>query len=215
MAWVIKNASSGTIIITDINLTFGPQQIRDLDIIGRDNAERSTDLKVLLAQRNSPLKEIAKDARQGQLDPKIAQQVNDALLKITDVSQQATQAQTEQNEKISALEQKVAETQQMTRDVLEEIRAMSKKFPLHVNVVGEAMKNISVERKEIAEQRAALADLAESGASESEIAVQDRILAARDKRLEKNCKNLGESISHEGVDLEKSLEALDELGIGN
>ena len=60
MAWVVQSTHGGPLEVRDINLMFGPNQIRDLDIVGRENAERSNDIKYLFTK--GWLREIRKDA---------------------------------------------------------------------------------------------------------------------------------------------------------
>ena len=59
MAWIIQSNSEGPVIIADIGLTFSAKQIKNVDLIGRHNAEQSNDLKLMI--QKGFLKEIKKD----------------------------------------------------------------------------------------------------------------------------------------------------------
>lgn len=208
MAWMIQSNAEGPVIIADIGLTFTARQIKNVDLIGRNNAEQSNDLKLMLLK--GFLKEIKKDASEETVDPKFIQQMQ----------QQITQAQNivqTQSEMIGTLEtqnqelkkQNVELHEKMDR-VLDEVKSFADKFPLQIRTIAEAMRNIEGERAVIARERS---ELPQSGESEAEIKTHDKILAMKEKKLEKNVKNLGSTISESANDYKDALDALDELNI--
>ncbi len=201
MAWLIQSNSEGPVIIADIGLTFTARQIKNVDLIGRHNAEQSNELKLMLAK--GFLKEIRKDASEEPLDPKIVQQFN------ATVQAQST--------KINALETQNEELKKQNDDlhtkmdrVLSEVQAFATKFPIDIRTIAEAMRNAETQRGHIVQQRA---ELAASGESEAEIKTHDKILAMKEKKLEKNVKNLGSTISESASDYKESLDALDQLDL--
>ena len=216
MSWIIKNEHGGPVIIHDLSVTFQGNQIRDLDIIGRENVERSNDLKVLFNMHH--LRQIRKDAHSSNsVDPKVIEQLNAAVVKVSEVSLKAASdqaAHAKQMEEIKAenegLKKGMAENTELTNKVLEEVRAFAQKFPTEVKTFAEAMRNAVAERQAIAQVRD---NLANTGTSEAEIKVQDKILALKDKKLEKNLNNLGKTVSSPSTDVKDALDAMDALGI--
>ena len=215
MSWVIKNEHSGPVIIHDLNVTFQGNQIRDLDIIGRENVERSNDLKILFNQ--SHLRQIRKDAHSSSVDPKVIEQLNAAVAKVSEVSVKAAADQAAHAKQMNdiqaeneSLKKSVAENTELTNKVLMEVQAFVQKSPVDAKTFAEAIRNAMAERTALAERRE---DLANSDISEAEIKVQDKILALKDKKLEKNLDNLGKTVSGSSADVKESLDALDALGI--
>ena len=216
MGWIIKNRHAGPVEVRDLSLWFQGLQIRDLDIIGRENVERSNDLKILMNQHF--LEQIRKDAHvSGAIDPKTVEQLNAAVAKVSEVSNKAAAdqaAHAKQMGDIQAenanLKKSMAEQATLTNTVLNEVREFAKKFPADIKTFSEAMRNIVAERQAISEKRE---ELAEAGVSEAEIKVADRILALKDKKLEKNLENLGKTVSGSAADVKGALDAMDELGI--
>ena len=216
MSWIIKNRHAGPVEVRDLSLWFQGLQIRDLDIIGRENVERSSDLKLLF--NKGFLEQIRKDAHvSGNVDPKVVEHLNAAVAKVEEVSNKAAAdqaAHARQMGDIQAenanLKKSMAEQAVLTNKVLEEVRAFAGKFPADAATFAEAMRNIVAERATIAEKRE---ELAEAGVSDAEIKVADRILALKDKKLEKNLENLGKTVSGSASDVKGALDAMDELGI--
>jgi hypothetical protein len=213
MAWIIRNETGGIFSVTDLNITFHPHQIRDMDLLGRENAEKSVQLKQLL--NGQTLKEIKKDFVPGCVDPQTVDRMEKAAEKFSVAAENAQKVQEAQNQRIADLQvkneeltKKLDESTATTNKVLEEFRAFAEKFPVQVKNIADAMRNISSERQDIAKQRDEMA-----GASDPEIKIQDRILALKDKKLEKNLDNLGKTISGPSTDVNDALKALDELGI--
>lgn len=214
MAWLIQHDKGGYYIVTDINISFGPNQIRDLDLIGRDVAEKSNDLKNAISTQK--LKEIRKDAITKDSDPAIVQ-MNETLKEQHGLAQQQAQRMDvveKQNEDLKQqnmdLKQQNIELKQKMDSVLDEVKSFADKFPIQIREIAEAMRNIQVERAHIAEK---LEALPQSGASDIEIKTQERILALKEKKLEKNVRNLGNTISHPDSDIQENLDALDALDI--
>lgn len=201
MAWIIKNSTAGTIIISDLNVTFGPHQIRDMDLVGRENAERSVELKTMLLP-GAPLKQIKKDDFSE--DNKVSQQLTEMKVKVSEATMLAHQLQQKNDE----LQAKVDANTELTSKVLQEIQAFSEKFPLQFKVYAEALRNIHTEKAEIGEKREALV---ESGASEAEIKLQERMLALKEKKLERNGQAIGKTMSESAEDVQETLDALDQI----
>lgn len=217
MAWMIQSNSEGPVIIADIGLTFTAKQIKNVDLIGRHNAEQSNDLKLMI--QKCFLKEIRKDPSEqgGGIDPKVVQQLQDSAAKAQEHAFAAAEVAAEQTQKIQNLEQQNNALKQQNEElhtkmdsVLNEVKAFSEKFPMEIKVIAEAMRNASAEHAHVAAVRQSLPS---SGDSEQEIKTQERILALKEKKLEKNIKNLGSTISHTATDAKESLDALDQLGI--
>lgn len=209
MPWIIQSLHEGPVIVNDLNLKFTKDQIRDVDLYGgRDNAERSNDLKCLIFKNY--LKEVRKDA------PSIDRAMPGDVGKIVDVVKQHS------DEHIQRIEQKLDQHKQemvaykqevldITNKVLSEVKAFAERYPLEIRTIAEAMRNITVERASISEQRSQLVD---SGESDADILAQDKLLAMKDKKLEKNLNRLGKTVSvSSDDDLEKSLKALEEIGL--
>jgi len=201
MAWLIQSNSEGPVIIADIGLTFTARQIKNVDLIGRHNAEQSNELKLMI--QKSFLKEIKKDASEDGVTSQVIQQFN------ATVEAQST--------KIEALEEQNQEMKKQNEDlhtkidkVLSEVQAFALKFPMDARTIAAAMRNIEAERGHIAQRRA---EFPSSGESEAEIKTHDKILAMKEKKLEKNVKNLGSTISESANDYKDALDALDELDI--
>jgi hypothetical protein len=214
MAWLIKNGE-GVVCIADLGLTFHPHQLKNVDLVGRSNAERSSELKQML--QKGQLEEIKKDPSEDTIDPKLVQQLNQTLQQTQITLQQAQETTQAQNGKISALETQNDELKKQNQElavkidtVLNEVRAFAEKMPLDAKVFAEALRNATSEKQMITAQREALST---AGESEAEIKMQDKILALKEKKLEKNIKNLGSTISQSADDFKDTLNALDELNI--
>lgn len=208
MAWIIQSEAQGPVIISDIGITLTYRQIRDLDLIGRDNAERSNDLKLMLMK--GFVKEIRKDAHVPAHSQDVIQKINDSMAQHVKIAEASNQRIEQLEQANAALNTKLDENNKLVATVLEEVRQFAEKRPLDVKVIAEAMRNILSERGSIAIQKQ---ELQESGLSEAEIKAKNRILELQDKKLEKNIKNLGDTISHPGSDLKDNLDALDQLDI--
>jgi chromosome segregation ATPase len=201
VAWLIQSDSEGPVLVGDLGLIFTYKQIKNIDLIGRNNAERSADLKYLLTKKY--LREIRKDASDDSPDPKLVQ-------KLTETVQQAQTQVEAQNEQISELTRQNAELQSKMDRVLEEVKAFAKQHPIDIKAFAEAMRNAAAEKQTITAEKE---KLGQEGVSEAEIKTQEKILSLKEKKLDKNLENLGKTISHSSEDYNDAIEALDKLGI--
>ena len=208
MSWLIQSEMEGPVLVADIGLTFTARQIKDIDLIGRCNAERSNDIKYLLLKKF--LKEIRKDPSDEGIDPKLVQQFAETVkkaeanVKLAEAHNEKLQTQNE------ALKKQNEEIHAKMDSVLNEVKAFAEKFPLELKTIGEAMRNIKIEQADVASRREFLP---QSGESEAEIATQDKILSMKEKKLEKNLGDLGKTISESAKDVNEALDAMDQLGI--
>ena len=207
MAWLIQSSSEGPVILADIGLTFTGGQIKNVDLIGRHNAEKSNDLKLML--QKGFLKELRKDSSDEVISPKLVENVNNVIQKANEIIQEAQATAKANNEKIESLEKKNEELHSKMDVVLREVQSFAEKFPIEIKTIAEALRNASGELGEVKENRA---NLSGSGESEVEIKTQERILALKEKKLEKNVKNLGSTVSGSATDYKESLDAMDQLG---
>jgi hypothetical protein len=212
MAWVIQSVSEGPVCITDIGITLTKGQIRDLDLIGRANAERSADTKFMLMK--GFVKTIRKDDEPDRPhDAGLIQKVH----QVHQATEQLAQSNADQSEQIRKLEQQNDRLQQalkeqsdLTNRVLEEVKAFAEKDPLGIRTIKAAIENIKIERGAVeAEKAAAPAEL-----SERELQAHQRMLEIKGKKLEKNYKDLGKTVSKSASeDVQSALDAMDKLGI--
>lgn len=232
MAWVIQSVMEGPVCLDDIGINLTKGQFRDLDLIGRENAERSNAVKLALAK--CWIRTVKKDASTsggGGVSPEVVEAITDATSKINEATSANTELVRRLEERNKELERQLEEQRKRfdeqlaeqrqhndnvvanANKVLDEVRSFSEKFPLEIRTIGEAMRNIQVERANVAEEKSSLAALAASGHSEAEIKAQEKILSLKDKKLEKNFKELGKTVSASATDVNDALDALDELGI--
>lgn len=218
MPWVIRSECAGPVVVNDINLTFTKGQVRDVDLYGgRENAERSNDLKMLVMK--GFLKEVHKD----NLPTKVAGDLGKIVEVVADVHKSVNDAATTNSENLGRiaaaqaemrreLAQHKAEMVDMHQKVLDEIRAFADKHPLQTQTIVQAIRNIVTERGVIAEKMASIKDEI-PGVSDADIRAEERMLAIRDRKLEKNLKNIGKSVSESSngdiADSLKELEGLD------
>lgn len=215
MAWIVQSMTEGPLCITDVGITMTKGQLRDLDLIGRDNAERSNDIKVLLLK--GFLRTVRKDASPSisSADPKIIEQLKEAAEMANKANQQLETA----NANNAALQQQLAEQKKKTEEavdiskkVLEELRAFAEHDPLGIRTIKKALENIQAEKgqvvKEIAESRKAPEPV-----SDRELKTHEQILRAKERKLEKNFKELGKTVSKSAEDIDDLVDAMDEEGI--
>jgi len=215
MAWIVKNISDSIIDIRELCINFQGKAVKDLDIIGRDNAERSSELKQMF--QKGFLITIAKDPAP-KIDGQLIQKLEAAAGKIEKATSQGEQHAAELEKLKQSNEELKTQVQQANIQmaskvdgILEQVKAYAEKFPIHAQVVAEALKNIKIEKGDIASQRE---QLQSSGTSEGEIKTQDKILAAKEQKLQKNVENMGRTVFHDDkADLDKQLKALEEAGI--
>lgn len=230
MAWIIQNLSGGPVIINDLNITLIRAQMKDLDLLGREIAERSNDVKILIA--NQIIATIRKDpyTPAGQLDPKIV----DDLKQTAEAAKLAAQEQSkinqeqqaqilkqnafleEQKTKMDELTKQSQEQQKLLADsaqreqrIIDEVKAYFDKDPLGVRKIKEALDNIKIEKAQvIAEQKAPHPEM-----SERELEAHNKILERRVGKLDRNYNDLGKTVSAEAEDMDEVMDAMDDLGI--
>lgn len=170
MTWRVQSAMEGPLNIADMGLAFMKGQIRDLDLVGRENADRSSDIK--LALMKGWLRELEKgpSASPAGLDPAVVDNLTQAAQKASDMASKASETVAAQSDLISRLEEtnnrleaqldkyeedaKIKDRQQAellekTQRILDEVRAYNERDPLTLRTIKEAMKNIQVEKKEV------------------------------------------------------------------
>jgi hypothetical protein len=215
VAWIVQNTSNSIVCIDDLGIVLQRGQTRDLDLIGRDNAERSRNLKNAIS--GGLLTEVKKDV----ISPAgsgIDQQMVDSMKKTTEQAVAAAtaahdavkfQAETIKNQNQVMAEQSAA--LKSTTAALDKMRDLFERFPEEMRAIKDAMTNIKIERTVIAEKQSTpLTD----GMSEAELKTQEKILKKRDAALEKNYQQLGETITKKvDADLGDALDAMDQLGI--
>ena len=217
MTWVIQSATEGPVIINDIGITLTKGQIRDLDLIGRENAERSGDVKYLLMK--GLVREIRKDPPPVAASSQALEAVNEQLGQVTAITAQQKvliENLEKQNSQLAGqLQEQKTNAEAVlskTQKILEEVQAFAQRDPLNAKAIKEALENIMGEKGEIAARKAELEKQA-SEMSQKELETQNRILDMKEKRLEKNAKEMGKTVSKSAESVQESLDALDELGI--
>jgi ElaB/YqjD/DUF883 family membrane-anchored ribosome-binding protein len=224
MPWIIQSASEGPVIVNDINATFKKGDVKDVDLCGgRENAERSNDLKMLIMK--GFLKEIRKDPPNAAVVAhtvdvgKMMEPLTKHLGEVHQTIQNTADASNDNMKRIEAtqaemrreLDDHKKEVMDMHKKILDEIRTFSEKHPLQTQTIIQAMKSIVVERGVIAEKIEAIRT---SDETDIDIRAEERLLSIRDKKLEKNLKNLGKTMSESSVDdIEASLKALEDIDL--
>jgi ElaB/YqjD/DUF883 family membrane-anchored ribosome-binding protein len=221
MPWIIQSASEGPVVVSDINATFTKGQIRDVDLHGgRNNAERSNELKMLIMK--GFLKEIRKDPPSVSPVTDVGKMMEPLSKHLEEVHQTVHSSAAESNDKMRRIEEAQAEMRReladhkrdvidMHQKILDEFRAFADKHPLQTQTIVQAIKNIVVERGVIADKLAAIQT---TDSSDADIKTEERLLAIRDRKLEKNLKNLGKTMSESSVgDIEASLKALEDMDL--
>jgi len=215
VAWIVQNTSNSIVCIDDLGIVLQRGQTRDLDLIGRDNVERSRNLKNAIS--GGLLTEIKKDV----VSPAgsgVDQQMVDSMKKTTEqavaaatAAQDAVKVQAETIKNQNQVMAEQSEALKNTTAALDKMRGLFERFPEEMRAIKDAMTNIKIERTVIAEKQAApLTD----GMSEAELKTQEKILKKRDAALEKNYQQLGETITKKvDADLGDALDAMDQLGI--
>lgn len=217
MAWIVQSVSEGPVCITDVGITMTKGQLRDLDMIGRDNAERSNDIKVLMLK--GFIRTVRKDAAPSSVatpDPKIMEQLKAA----SEMAAKANEALNAANANNIALQQQLVEQKQKTdeavdlaKKVLEEVRAFAKSDPLGVRTIKEALENIKTEKIQVVQQIAETEAKVKENVSDRELKAHEQILKAKEKKLDKNFKDLGHTVSKSSDSVEDLLDTLDKEGI--
>lgn len=234
MVWRVQSLCEGPVVLNDIGFTFIKGGIRDLDLIGRENAEKSNDIK--LALQKGWIKTLQKDPStpSGGIDQAILDKLQESSIKATAAAVQAEktaasqadmigrleeskakleennsklQAQIEvQQTKLEAQQAQMSELVDKSNQILSEVRAFVEKSPIDARVMAEALRNIKIERTD-------LHGMISTGDSATEIEAKQKILRMRDEKLKKNADNIGKAISKTAEDIDDTLEALDALGI--
>lgn len=223
MSWMIQSMNEGPIILSDVGITMTRGQIRDLDLIGRENAERSNDIK--LALMKGWIKELRKDAHSASgIDPKIVQQMQEAASKANHVAEQLEQVTADQKQTIGKLEESnkrlgeeleaqkatTAEVLSNTKQLMTKMQEMIDQDPLRMRAIKEAIANIKVEQVAVSKEQK---ELAASGDSEAEIKAREKILQMKEKKLKKNYDDIGRTMTDDSSQIDEALDALDSLGI--
>lgn len=229
MVWRVQSVSEGPVVLNDIGFIFTKGAIRDLDLIGRENAEKSNDIK--LALQKGWLKELEKSGRPSlpespALDSGLIDKLNESINKANATVAQTEQVSAAQQAMIAKLEennsklQAQLQAQQQKLDnqetqmsvlvsksdaILAEVKALFDKDPIGTRTMLEALKNIKSERADIKEA------METTGDSEQEIAASHKILEMRDKKLEKNADQIGKSLSKDSESLDDMVDDLDEI----
>ena len=229
MAWIIQSASPGPIVINDLGIMLTFNQTRDIDLIGRENAERSNDIKYFLAKEM--IKTIRKDAYvSDKLDPALVQQIKtnseeiktaaSNLSKIEGSVNQAFQAAQMAQEAVVKMNDELDEQKKQNEAILETnkkvldvVMKFAEDHPVEIRKIKEALENIKIERTVISEKQQALEQSTEM--SDAEIKTQEKILGLKDKRLEKNITEIGKKIvkSEDSKDISDAISGLEDLGI--
>jgi hypothetical protein len=230
MTWRVQSKMEGPLNLADIGLTFTKGQIRDLDVIGRENAEKSNDIK--MAMMKGWIIQLSKDAGPPKtIDQGVVEGLHQAAVKAGEVATQASQAVATQNEMIARLEatikmqaEQLAKYQEESRKkqkqqdqlmdktdkILTEVREFAARDPLRLQDIKTALLGIQAERGEISKQ---LEQVSKSETSDAEVHAHQKILEIKEKKLAKNFEDLGRTISQEADNVQDALDAMDQLGL--
>ena len=221
MAWEITSTLEGPVELSDLGIVLTKNcPRRDLDLIGRENAERSNDIKIAMAK--GWIKTIRKDpsARDaGGVSLQVVQQLQEATKRVNEAAAAHAEVVKQLDDRNSRLEeledrnrkleQSLQEQKGKQEEILAEVRAFADAFPLGIKTIKEAMKNAQAERTVIAAEREKMS----SADTDADLKAQARILEAKDKKLEKNVNHLGKTVSKSAEDMKDVMDAMDELNI--
>lgn len=221
MAWIIQSACDGPILINDLGLTLHKGQMKDLDLLGRENAERSNDVKVLLNMNPPRIRTVKKDpyTPPGQVDPQVLKDLTETASKARETVEAQAAIIKDLRDDVSAAKENAADLRAQNQAIILKMEAVlsavskfAEEHPREIRTIKEAIENIKVERSQIAEKKAEIQ--ASTDMTDAEIKMQDKLLTIRDKKLEKNYKDLGKTITKgEDASVDEALDAMDELGI--
>ena len=218
MSWIVQNMCEGPLCITDVGITMnGKGQLRDLDLIGRDNAERSNDIKLLL--QKGFVRTVRKDAApsvSAPPDPKLMEQLKTTAEMATKANEaliMASQQNTALQQQLDDQRKQNSETMDLAKKILEEVRGFAKAEPLDVRVIKEALDNIKAEKLHVARQIAEVEEAKPKDITDRELEAHEKILKVKEKKLEKNFQELGHTISKSAEDVDDVLGALEDEGI--
>ncbi len=229
--WIIQSIHQGPVFLNDVGIMLTHGQTRDLDLIGRENAERSNDVKIGLKMKY--IQTVTKDPYipPNQIDAGVVAQMNQAsqqtaaaALQMQDVAvaqsqliarlEEQLKAQIQRNTELEAqMKKQGAQTEELldtTNKVLQEVKDFAEKHPVEIRSLKETLENIQVEKVQVARE---LERLPASGMSEAEIKAQERILKLKEQKLEKNAETIGKSIAQSATDIQSELDAMDAMGI--
>jgi hypothetical protein len=226
--WIVQSVFAGPLVINDLGLMFTYGQTRDLDMLGRDIAERSASLKQALD--DGKLRTIKKTAAANTVSEETIAQLTEASNQSMQAAGKMEQVASAHEEYIKALKEQIAllteqnkalqeqakaqsvqmtQVQETTNKVLEKVMAYAESHPLEIRQLKQTFENIQVERGRIAQQ---ISELPTSGMSEEEIKTQERMLKARDQKLQRNAENIGKTVSqNDASDVNAALDALKDL----
>jgi len=210
MAWVVQSTHGGPLEVRDLNLMFGPNQIRDLDIVGRENAERSNDIKYLFTKgwlrelRKDPftssssadmsgMQKVVEEASKASLDAKAATEALNLKLQQENQSLKAKMEEMERSQK---------EGSQKMDQLISLVRAFAEANPAEARATAAAMRNIKAEQEQVDEEM-----------SKAEIEAHHKILDMKKKKLQQNMENLGKTVVQSSGDVKEALDAMDQLDL--
>jgi len=221
MSWIVQNMCEGPLCITDVGITMnGKGQLRDLDLIGRDNSERSNDIKVLLLK--GFIRTVRKDAAPPAVsmapDPKLMEQLKTTVEMATKANEAliaASQQNTALQQQLDDQRKQNSETMDLARKILEEVRGFANENPLGIRTIKEALENIKAEKVHVAQQIEAVeaARASDQAMSDGELQAHEQILRAKEKKMEKNFKDLGKTVSKSSESVDDILDTMDKEGI--
>jgi len=229
MAWIIQSISQGPIVINDLGIMLTFNQTRDIDLVGRENSERSNDIKYFLAK--GMIKTIRKDAYSSdKLDPALVQEIKNNSEEIKTATANLSKIEGSVDQAFQAAQMAQAAVVKMTGDieeqkkqneailetnkkVLDVVMKFAEDHPVEIRKMKEAIENIKIERTIISGKQEALQQNTEM--SDAEIKTQEKIMGLKDKRLEKNIKEIGKKIvkSDDSKDITDAISELEDLGI--
>jgi chromosome segregation ATPase len=205
MVWIIQNQVKSIVEISDLGIILHPGQTRDLDIIGRESAEKSRCIRHALSA--GLIIELKKDSLSS---PTIDSKSIEDMRKTTEDSKNATQ---EVKEVMLKHQETIKEQNEVVKKfsyAIAKIQEFAERFPEEMKAIHESMKNIKVEQAGVSKQ---IEELKDSGMSQGEIETQEKILKKRSEKLQKNYNTLGTSITANSTDIDDTLQELENLGI--
>jgi hypothetical protein len=232
VTWLVQNTTGGPVCIRDLSdLVLAPKGIKDLDVLGREIAERSRDILYLIEKKF--VKVLRKDPSPSANSTEAilgAQQAvtmaNEAIDAAKNTSE-AAKLTVEGNEKIiqelkeqnklllEALKLQQEGSKQQSNamiSIAEEVKRFVEKQPVVAKDIAEAMRNIKTEKEQISKE---LQEIEKSEASENEMKTHEKILKMKGDKLDKNFKDLGKTVSKKVSEsnVDNILDALDDIGI--
>lgn len=232
MTWLVQNTTGGPVCIRDLNdLVLAPKGIKDLDVLGREIAERSRDILYLIEKKF--VKVLRKDpspsanSTEAILGAQQAVSMANEAIDAAKNTSEAAKLTVEGNEKIiqelkeqnklllEALKLQQEGSKQQSDamiSIAEEVKRFVEKQPVVAKDIAEAMRNIKTEKEQISKE---LQEIEKSEASENEMKTHEKILKMKGDKLDKNFKDLGKTVSKKVSEsnVDNILDALDDIGI--